>query len=421
MKLKLGCIADDFTGASDLALMLAEHGMPVTQVLGVPQSGLKTETSAVVIALKTRTVQAGEAVRQSVQAGKWLQEQGAKQLMFKYCSTFDSTSNGNIGPVTAALLDLVDDDFTVVCPAFPDNGRTITNSLLMVNGVPLSESSMRNHPLTPMRNSNLLELMDAQTHKGASAGISLDTVRHGQETVRSVFKKLRTAGRRYAIPDIENNNDLLTLGKASAGLKLVTGASGIAMGLPANFASGGLNRTSACVSLPALPGHPVIIAGSCSTATRGQVEFIREHCRSLEVDPCKLANGGQTLASLCETAESFWQTGSVLVSSETDPEHVSMAQNQLGKEAAADLVEQTLAGIAAHLASKGACKFILAGGETSGAVAAALGAGVLRAGPRIDPGVPWMVRADGPLQVLAFKSGNFGSKDFFLRAMEMLP
>jgi uncharacterized protein YgbK (DUF1537 family) len=421
MKLHLGCIADDFTGASDLALMLAEHGMPVTQILGMPAEGLQVETAAVVIALKTRTIPAGDAVAQSERAAKWLLERRANQLLFKYCSTFDSTPSGNIGPVTNALLRLLDDDFTVVCPAFPNNGRTVVNSRLMVNGIPLSESSMRHHPLTPMRNANLLELMDEQTWDGASAYVSLDIVRAGPAALESAFAELRRAGHLCAIPDIETNDDLMILGQASKNLKLVTGASGVAMGLPYNTLRNYGNKKDACAPLPALPGQPVIIAGSCSQATRGQVEFMKSHCQSIEIDPCQLADGLQTIESLCEKAESLWKSAPVLVSSVAHPDKVREAQQQLGIEGAAALVEQTLASIAVHLATKGACKFILAGGETSGAVAAALGAGVLRTGPRIDSGVPWMIRADGPVQVLSFKSGNFGSTDFFLRAMKMLP
>ena len=421
MNLQLGCIADDFTGASDVALMLAERGMPVTQVLGLPDENLKAGTAAVVIALKTRTTKAAEAVRQSRKAAEWLLEQGAQQVMFKYCSTFDSTADGNIGPVTDALLSVLDDDFTVVCPAFPANGRTVHNGMLMVNGQPLSESSMRHHPLTPMRNSNLLELMDEQTHEGASIGIDLKTVRGGKESLRAALARAKHEGYRYAIPDAETDADLLALGEACARLKLVTGASGIAIGLPNNFLPIGKERKSACVPLPQLPGHAVIIAGSCSQTTRSQVEFMRAHCGFMDVHPCKLASGEQSMELLCNEAVMLWQKGPVMVTSEADPQKVKEAQAKLGREQAAALVEQTLAEIAEHLASRGACKFILAGGETSGAVAAALGSGVLLTGPRIDPGVPWMVRADQPTQVLAFKSGNFGSRDFFLRALEMLP
>jgi uncharacterized protein YgbK (DUF1537 family) len=220
---------------------------------------------------------------------------------------------------------------------------------------------------------------------------------------------------------METTDDLLVLGEASADLKLLTGASGIAAGIPSNYGLDNSSGNGACNSLPVLPGHPVIIAGSCSKATQGQVAFIRAHCQSLVIDPCMLANGVQSLETLCDEAESLWQSGPVLVSSETNDEKIREAQNQLGTDAAAALVERTLASIAVYLASRGACKFIMAGGETSGAVAAALGARVLRPGPRIDSGVPWMIRADEPSQVLAFKSGNFGSTDFFLRAMEMLP
>ena len=421
MKLKLGCIADDITGASDVALMLAEHGMPVLLALGLPENFIEAPAEAIVIGLKSRTTKAEQAVKQSVQAARWLLKKGATQLLFKYCSTFDSTREGNIGPVSEALLKLTGDNFTLVCPAFPDNGRTIENALLMVNGIPLSESSMRNHPLTPMRNANLVELMDEQTHDGASTGLSLSIVRQGARATKEKLSELRNKGFRYVIPDITNNYDLKVLAEAVSDMKVVTGASGIAMGLPDNFRPSGTDKENACAPLPKLKGHPVIIAGSCSLATRGQVEFVREQCFAIEVDPLQIAGNQQSLDELCKIASSHWQNGPVLIYSSTDPEHVELVQQKLGKEQAATLVEQTLAQIAVHLANQGASKFVLAGGETSGAVAAALGTSLMRIGPKIDSGVPWMIRADGPTQVLAFKSGNFGTPDFFQRAIAMLP
>jgi uncharacterized protein YgbK (DUF1537 family) len=421
MVLKLGCIADDITGASDVALMLAEHGMPVLLSLGLPDEVIEAQAEAIVIGLKSRTIKAEQAVKQSIRAARWLLQKGATQLLFKYCSTFDSTQEGNIGPVAEALLDLTGDDFTLVCPAFPDNGRTIENSLLMVGGIPLSESSMRDHPLTPMRNSNLVELMDQQTQNGSTTGLSRSILHQGAKATREKLSQLRNDGFRYVVPDVLNNDDLKVLAKAASDLKVITGASGIAMGLPHNFGPSNPQNPNACAPLPTLKGHPVIIAGSCSKATRSQVEFMRGQCFTMEINPIEIANQQQSLNHLCETAISQWRSGPILIYSSTNTENVKLAQEQLGKEQAATLVEQTLAQIAVHLVSHGACKFVLAGGETSGAIAAALGASLMHIGPKIDSGVPWMIRADGPIQVLAFKSGNFGTTDFFQRAIRMLP
>ncbi len=421
MSISLGCIADDFTGASDLALMLAERGMATTQVLDMSGNIEAGASQAIVVALKSRTSPVEDAVRDSVAAARWLLGNGARQLLFKYCSTFDSTPVGNIGPVTESLLSLVGEDITVVCPAFPDNGRTVRDGKLYVNGVPLAESPMRDHPLTPMRESSLLKLMDAQTSAGASGLIPLETVRTGSDAISKAISKLQGEGRRYAITDIESNADLEAVGEACRDLRLVTGAAGIATGLAPNFTQGNQELVSACESLPGLPGHPLIISGSCSPATREQVKVMRASHFSLEVSPLELASGNQNAQTISKEAATAWREGPVMIFAGSEPDKVAEAQSVLGRERAATMVETTLAEVAIRLASEGCCKFIVAGGETSGAVAKALRIRTLRTGPRIDAGVPWMIRAEGQNQVLAFKSGNFGARSFFLDAMKMLP
>lgn len=421
MDLRLGCIADDITGASDVSLMLAEHGMSSCQLMSATGGAGAPGAESAVFALKSRTAEPRNAVEQSLAAARWLLDQGASQLLFKYCSTFDSTPRGNIGPVTDALMEMTGASVTLVCPAFPETGRTIRQSNLFVDGELLERSSMRNHPLTPMRNSNLLELMDAQTRRGASAAISLETVREGADAVRKEIDALGAQGFRYLIPDIEENADLQIVGQACKGMPLVTGASGIAMGLAANFKGSDHSTHRAYEPLPTLPGHALVLAGSCSTATRAQVKAFQARHHAIEINPLDLAADVTSIETLAAGVGFALKAGPVLVHSSAAPEAVERAQRELGAERAASLVEQALSSIASHLHALGCRKFITAGGETSGAVSAALGLGLLHTGPRIAAGVPWMVDRDNGGLVIAFKSGNFGGETFFLDALEMLP
>lgn len=414
-------IADDFTGASDLALMFAEHGMASSLFLGIPDEHCPVETDAVVVALKSRTSPAAEAIAQSLRVAHWSMAHDADHIYFKYCSTFDSTEEGNIGPVADALLSLLDQPLTIVCPAFPENGRQIIDGRLIVNGVPLADSPMRDHPLTPMRESSLVTLMDAQTHHGATAQLSLETVRAGAPALRRAIDQASLAGYRYLVPDIETDEDLVHLARGLKGMRLVTGASGLALGLPEWFGIEGEQHAPQCASLPRLAGPPVLIAGSASEATRSQLAAIGKHIDPIIVDPIALARKADSVEALCERAGAQWQAGPALIQADQRPGAVRRAQEALGRDRAAQLVEDTLSTIASHLAAAGACKFIIAGGETSGAVAAALGANGLRTGPRIAPGVPWMLLGGETPQILAFKSGNFGGENFFLDAMGQLP
>jgi uncharacterized protein YgbK (DUF1537 family) len=423
MPLQLACIADDITGASDLALILASNGMSVSLVLGVPPDNIEIHSDAVVVALKIRTAPVETAVSQAEVSARRLLALGASQLYFKYCSTFDSTDQGNIGPVTEALLKMVEAEFTVVCPAFPAAGRIIKDGVLYVGGVPLAESSMRHHPLTPMTRSSLLELMNAQTRAGSSGLVDLNTVRSGSEAILNRFVALQDNGIRFAVTDAESDDDLLKIAAACEDMKLLTGASALATGLPNNFRNRGLvSRTTAHAEFPSdLPGHPVILAGSCSEATRGQVAFMARSHSSIVVDPQKLNENQDHVKQLCTKASESWRQGPVLIYSSANPQDVRDAQAKLGPEKSAELVEQALGTIATELAAKGASKFIVAGGETSGAVAKALGIKLLETGPKIDVGVPWMISNENHPKVLAFKSGNFGEEDFFIKAMAMLP
>lgn len=419
----LGCVADDLTGATDLALMLSREGLRTVQINGLPGAGIDPgEVDAVVVALKSRTIAPEDAVAQSLAAAQALRGLGARRLMFKYCSTFDSTDRGNIGPVAEALLGFAGGAFTVFCPAFPRVGRSIYNGYLFVNGQPIDESPMKDHPLTPMRDANLCRVLQRQT--GLPVGlVGYGDVEAGPQAIAAAFARETAAGRRALILDAISDAHLRHLGEAIADLPLITGGSGIALGLPSAYQARGLieTLTPPPATIAAPPGRPIILAGSCSAATRGQVaRAIASGMPALRLDPLAIAEGTVTPQSILDWLATTPEGGPALVYSSAEPEAVRAVQQRLGTEAAGHLVESLLAQVAAALPERGYSRFIVAGGETSGAVVGALGAGVLRIGPEIDPGVPWTVSLDGPRVALALKSGNFGAEDFFLKAWDRL-
>ncbi|MEX3855940.1 3-oxo-tetronate kinase [Paraburkholderia sp. BR10923] len=420
----LGCIADDFTGATDLANMLVRGGMRTVQTIGVPVAGTHIEADAIVVALKSRTISAEEAVRQSLEALDWLRTQGCRQYYFKYCSTFDSTDKGNIGPVADALLDALGENFTIACPAFPENGRTIYRGNLFVGEVLLSESGMENHPLTPMTDPNLVRVLQRQT-KSKVGLIRYDIVAKGVDAIRAYIDELKEDGVRLAIADAVCDADLYTLGKACRDLALVTGGSGIGLGLPQNFHSADLLVYSGeAGDLPKIDGEAVVLAGSASKATNAQVAAWRTSKPSFHIDPIAISRGDDVVNSAVEFARSYLNKREpVLIYATSSPEDVRAIQKKLGVEKAGHLVEEALATIARRLRDIGVRKFVVAGGETSGAVVQALNVRTLRIGPQIDPGVPatQSVGANdkAPL-ALALKSGNFGTTDFFTKALKAL-
>jgi len=423
--LLIGAIADDFTGGTDLAGMLVKAGMRTVQMIGVPRGPVPDDIDAVVIALKTRTVAPAIAVAESLEALRWLRAEGARQIYFKYCSTFDSTPQGNIGPVAEALMAELDADFSIACPALPANGRTIYKGYLFVGDVLLSESGMRNHPLTPMTDANLVRVLQQQV-QGRVGLVEHATVARGDEAIRERFAALRSAGCALAVVDAISDVDLIAIGAACSDLPLVTAGSGIALGLPQNFRRAGLQSSDVVAdALPATGGRRAVIAGSCSVATQKQVAAMRARWPAFQVDPLALARGHAVVGEALYWAARHLEAGPVLVYATASPEVVKAVQAQLGVERAGSLVEDALSAIAAGLVRLGVGQMIVAGGETAGAVVKALGIHGLRIGPEIDPGVPWTTAitettVDGPL-ALALKSGNFGTPDFFLKAWEKLP
>lgn len=420
-KMVLGCIADDFTGATDLANNLVRAGMRVVQTIGVPSAPLAADVDAVVVALKSRTIAPADAIAQSLDALTWLQAQGAQQIYFKYCSTFDSTAAGNIGPVTEALMDALGSDFTIATPAFPDNKRTVFKGYLFVGDVLLNESGMQNHPLTPMTDPNLVRVLQAQTTRQVGL-IDHTVVARGADAVRERIAELRATGVAMAVVDAVSNEDLLRLGPALAAMPLVTAGSGVAIGLPANF---GIAPSSKASALPPAGGLSAIVSGSCSIATNRQVmNFIQTGRPAMAIDPLRIAAGVDVAAEALAWAKPLLADGSVLVYSTAETGAVKSVQGRLGVEEAGAMVERTIAAIARGLVALGVRQLVVAGGETSGACVQALGVTQMQIGPQIDPGVPWChalaEAADGAGIHLALKSGNFGADDFFTKAFKVL-
>lgn len=425
----LGCIADDLTGATDLANNLVRAGMRVVQAIGVPDQPHIAGADAVVIALKSRTIPAPDAVAQSLHACRWLRSQGARQIYFKVCSTFDSSPQGNIGPVIEALMDELHCDFSIATPAFPDASRTVFQGHLFVGSLLLSDTGMRNHPLTPMTDSNLVRFLQSQLdpqHKRKVGLIDFQTVADSPDAIRQRIGQLRAQGISIAIADAIGNQDLLRLGAALADAPLVTAASGLALGLPASW---GFAPSHTSSQLPPASGRKAIVAGSCSTATNDQVKhFIGTGGNAHAINPLELAADfdAQVGAALAWVDDCWARDPALplLVYSTADPAGVNSVQQRLGIHQAGEIIERALSAIARGLVERGTGQLILAGGETAGACIHALQIKLLHIGPQIDPGVPWCYASfaahrPGGLH-LALKSGNFGTQDFFAKAFDQI-
>ncbi|HGM6861791.1 TPA: 3-oxo-tetronate kinase [Serratia rubidaea] len=416
----LGVIADDFTGATDIASFLVENGLSTVQLNGVPDSDTAVDAQAVVISLKSRSCPAEQAVAQSLQALAWLQRQGCQRFYFKYCSTFDSTARGNIGPVTDALLDALGESQTVISPALPVNGRTVYQGYLFVMDQLLSESGMRNHPVTPMTDSNLLRLMEAQA-AGRCGLIDAAVMDAGADGVRARLQQLAQQGVRYVVLDTLNEQHLLTQGAALKAMKLVTGGSGLAIGLARQWAQPGQTQAQAA-------GAPqgekaVVLSGSCSTMTNKQVARYRQQAAAQAIDVARCIGEDERARYARELSD--WvqaQRGDLapLLYATAEPEALRQTQQQYGVDIASQAVEALFAALVQLLHQAGFRRFIVAGGETSGVVTQALAIRGFHIGPCISPGVPWVRAIEQPVS-LALKSGNFGDENFFARAQTEFP
>lgn len=422
----LGCIADDSTGATDLASHLVAGGMRTVQTIGVPEqdpSDDYRDVDALVVALKSRTCPVEEAIESSLSALAWLRDQGCTRFYFKYCSTFDSTPNGNIGPVAEALMDALDTSFTIACPALPTNRRTVYLGYLFVDGVLLNESGMQDHPLTPMTDANLVRVLAAQTHRPVGL-IDKGCIDEGIEAVRERIGSLRKGSIGLAICDTIAESDLRVLAEATDDLPLLTAGSGLGTGIAEAFArQHASSDAAAAASDMTVDGRAAIISGSCSRVTRAQVEHARRHYPNVQINALALAENYQcVIDQALAQAESQLEQAPLLIYASADPETVREAQNRLGVAEAGALVERALADIAARLVDEyGVRRLLVAGGETSGAVVEKLGVKALRIGTPIDPGVPWTVTigTDEPV-AMALKSGNFGATDFMTKAWDLL-
>jgi uncharacterized protein YgbK (DUF1537 family) len=422
MTLVLGCIADDYTGASDLANTLTKAGLRTVQTIGVPGEGLDLPaTDAVVVSLKSRSIPAAQAVARSREAESWLRARGAGHVMFKVCSTFDSTDAGNIGPVTDALREEAGARIALVTPAFPETGRTVYQGHLFVGAVPLHESPLKDHPLNPMRDSNLVRVLARQSRAGVGL-VDLATVARGAQAVRARLDALAREGKGAAIADAVFDPDLAVLGEAILADPVSTGASGLGLGLAqALVASGRVRAAPAGTALGDPVGGPAAcLAGSCSQATLGQVAAAEAVMPVRRLDPERLLAGPQEAEEALAWAAERIGAGPVLIASSQSPEAVTALQARHGRDAAGHAIEAALAGIAAGLVARGVRRLVVAGGETSGAVVDALGLTAFRVGPEIAPGVPVLATVAGDMR-LALKSGNFGGRDFFADALALMP
>ncbi|GEN23507.1 HPr kinase [Halomonas cupida] len=431
MTLVLGAIADDFTGATDLANNLVRAGMRTVQMLGVP--GARTllddvdalkDVDAIVVALKSRSCPVEQAVGDSLAALDWLVGQGTEQIFFKYCSTFDSTDEGNIGPVADALMDSLGARQTVMVPAFPATGRTVYQGHLFVGDRLLNDSGMQDHPLNPMTDADLVRVLGRQTRHSVGL-LDRAVLAAGPAASRQHLETLAGQGVRHVICDTLDDADLDVLAAACVDLPLVTGGSGLGQALPEQYRrKGWLAAIEDAACLAPASGNPLVLSGSCSRATLGQVSHFLERHPGIALDPLELALGDGRLQAVLDTLREHyrqWPGEPILVYASAEPARVKVAQEQLGIVRAGEVVEQALATIAVTMIREGVGRLLVAGGETSGAVVSALALEQLRIGPQIDAGVPWtQARVGGGTLSLALKSGNFGGVDIFTRGFELL-
>lgn len=410
--MKLGVVADDFTGASDIALTIAEAGMAVTQFIGPPTDAPPPGLGAAVVALKSRTAPVDEAIRDSLAALAWLRDHGAEQIVLKVCSTFDSTAEGNIGPVLEALAEPLGAEQILVCPAFPENGRSVYQGHLFVGDRLLNECGMQNHPLTPMRDADLRRVLGSQT-RWPVAHVGAGVVARGGAAISAALP----AQQSMVIVDAIQDSDLWAIAGAAKGQALLCGGSGIALGLPANFGA-----LSAPPPWTPITGPGVVLSGSCAVATRAQVERFAATQPTFPIAAQAAVDGTVTAAAIAEWVQAqstLSQTTVPLVYSSADPDQVRAMQEKLGRERVAAAIEGLFAELAQLLVAHGVKRLVVAGGETSGAVVSALGAQALIIGPRIAAGVP-LVQVSGKPVALALKSGNFGDADFFTTALNLM-
>lgn len=423
MTLALGCIADDYTGASDLANTLTRCGLRTVQTIGVPDDALALpDVDAVVVSLKIRSIEAAQAVARAREADRWLRGRGAAHVLFKICSTFDSTDAGNIGPVTDALRADSGDTIVLVTPAFPGTGRTVYQGYLFVGSVPLNESPLKDHPLNPMHDANLVRVLARQSRSKVGL-VDLAAVTGGAGVIRARLAELAAEGIGAAIIDAVSDSELETIGRVACDARLSVGASGMGLGLARSLAaSGRVGKVPAAADRTAVGGPAACLAGSCSQATLAQIAQAERSMPVLRLDPDAIVAGDAEIARALDWARGHLGRGPVLIASSATPDQVAELQARHGRDAVGHAIEQTIAAISAGLVEAGVRRLVIAGGETSGAVVDRLGIPAFLVGPEIAPGVP-VLRAVGARgeMAMALKSGNFGGPDFFNDAIRLMP
>ena len=421
MTLALGCIADDYTGASDLANTLTRCGLRTVQTIGIPADDLKLlDVDAVVVSLKSRSIAATEAVEKSRAADAWLRKRGADHVLFKICSTFDSTDAGNIGPVMDALAADAGDAIVLLTPAFPETGRTVYMGQLFVGQVPLNESPLKDHPLNPMHDANLVRVLARQSRRKIGLA-DRAVVASGIEALRKHLDSLAGTGVGAAIADAITTSDLETIGTVALGHKISVGASGIGLGLArALVSSGRVTSHDADATDQIVGGAAACLAGSCSQATLLQITHAEITMPVLRLDPAALVSGRDETQRALDWATGHLANGPVLIASSAKPDQVFAVQAKHGREMAGRAIEQAMADIAEGLVARGVKRLVVAGGETSGAVVDRLRLPGFLVGLEIAAGVPVLRAVGGHDMVLALKSGNFGGPGFFADALKLM-
>jgi 3-dehydrotetronate 4-kinase len=423
MGILLGCIADDYTGASDLANTITKAGLRTIQTIGLPEGDLPiSNIDAVVVSLKSRSILPAEAVEKSLQAYRWLRANGASHVLFKICSTFDSTDAGNIGPVMDALQSDSGDSIVVVTPAFPETQRTVYQGNLFVGQVPLNESPLKDHPLNPMHDANLMRVLDRQSRAKISL-INIATVRKGAEAIRSQLDRLAQAGVTAAIVDAIEDSDLTPIGAVALNSKLSVGASGLGLGLAQALVRRGAKNALRAASFDEPVGGPAVcLAGSCSQATLAQIASAEKKMPVLRLKAERFMSTTEEVCNAISWALAHLEKSPVVISSSSSPDDLKALQSRFGVEASGRTIEQSLATIAEHLVGHGLRRLIVAGGETSGAIVDRLKIRAFKVGEEIAPGVP-ILRSIGPKDrqmAMALKSGNFGDAEFFEKALKKI-
>ncbi|GEM77969.1 3-oxo-tetronate kinase [Vibrio superstes] len=412
--MKIGVIADDFTGATDAASFIVKGGMSAIQLSGIQDSTKGIDVDALVVSLKSRSCDVNKAVKDSLEACDWLLDEGCDLIYFKYCSTFDSTEKGNIGPVVEALKTRLSQPSVLLCPALPVNGRTVYQGHLFVFDRLLSESGMRSHPITPMTESNLLRVIGSQS--AAKAGlISWHDI--AQQRIKEKQAELELAGKELIICDSVSDEDLERLAEVAQSQKLVSGGSGLVGAIAKTVSATDASLEGKVQVCDSLKG--VVLSGSCSEVTNEQVNSYKEIAPSLKLDVSRCLNDETYLEEVLVWVVSHTkQICFPMVYATVRPDELANIQSKFGQKASIG-VEALFHQLVKKLYGMGFNTFISAGGETSGTVTQALSIESFRVGQEIAPGVPWMSSIDGEVW-LALKSGNFGDVQFFEHAQEQL-